>query len=140
MNELLDFLEDLVNKNKNEYLYQILEVGTSIDAILSKETKYEIAKIIIKNKIRVKTLGGLCNMIYEGDYWENVIFYKELSAKRIQVHVCIAIDILEMLVLGQYSLEKEKFQMYRKKKMEENILRDEYTMTEKQYRVYTEKQ
>ncbi|MGL5634654.1 MAG: hypothetical protein ACRDDL_06305 [Sarcina sp.] len=140
MSELLDFLETLVKNNKNEYLYQVLEVGTSIDEIISKEIKYQIAQIIIRNKIKIKTLGALCNMIFKGDYWESILFYKEISTKRIQVHVCVAIDLLEMIALGSYSIEREEFQQYRKMKMEENILIDEYTMNEKEYRTYTQNQ
>ena len=54
MKKLLDFLEELRDKYKEEYLYNEKWESTSIDMVVSREDKYKIAQIIVVGKSKIK--------------------------------------------------------------------------------------
>lgn len=54
MKKLLDFLEELRDKYKEEYLFNEKWESTSIDMVVSREDKYKIAQIIVEEKVKLR--------------------------------------------------------------------------------------
>ncbi len=136
MKKLLNFLEILRDKYKDEYLYNEDWENKSIDRVVSKEDKYEIAKIIIDEKVKLIYMAIMVEWTSPYSYIKTIKIYKEMM-KPINVRVAVALDLLECMI---YAEGGEKYKKFLENYKENKILKDEYTMSNEEYEIYSEKQ
>lgn len=133
MKKLLDFLEVLKDKYKEQYLYNDNWEHISIDAVVNRDDKYEIAKIIIEKKIKLLYFAFMIDVVSPYRYIKTINSYKEMM-KPINVRVAVALDLLELMI---YSEGGEKYKKFMEEYKESKILKDEYTMSDAEYKEYS---
>lgn len=136
MKELLDFLEELRDKYKEEYLYNENIEDTSIDDVVKRDDKYKIAQIIVNKKIKILHIIIIMDWMLPYPYINTIKSYKEIM-KPLNVMVAAALDILECMI---YAEAGERYERFHEEYKESKILKDEYTMTDKEYEEYSKKQ
>lgn len=136
MKKLLDFLEVLKDKYKEEYLYNDNWENTSIDTIVSREDKFELAKIIVDEKIKLLYLAFMIDVVTPRPYVRTINAYKEMM-KPINVRVAVVLDLLELMI---YAEGGERYKRFIEDYKEAKILKDEYTMSNEEYEEYSKNQ
>ncbi|WP_066869947.1 hypothetical protein [Clostridium mediterraneense] len=136
MKKLLDFLEELRDKYKEEYLYNEKWESTSIDMVVSREDKYKIAQIIVEEKVKLRYIYIMVDWVEPYPYINTIKLYKEMM-KSLNVIVSASLDLLEKMI---YAEGGERYKRFLEEYKESKILKDEYTMNDEEYREYSEKQ
>ncbi|WP_055069077.1 hypothetical protein [Clostridium massiliamazoniense] len=136
MKKLLDFLEELRDKYKEEYSYNENIEDTSIDEVVSRDDKYKIAQIIVSEKIKILHIIIMIDWVSPYPYINTIKSYKEMM-KPLNVIVAAALDLLECMI---YAEAGETYEKFHKDCKESKILKDEYTMNDKEYEEYSKKQ
>ena len=138
MNKFLDFLEELRDKYTREYLYTLDWESSSIDDLISKEDRYNLAKMIIDEKIKFKYMFIINNWFVGDSYSDAIKVYKEeIKMKPIQLMVAVALDILDGMICANTS---EEWEAFIESSLDDGLLKDEYIMDDSSYAEYSKKQ